>query len=74
MCITTISPVLFPHRIAGRGTFFNRPDGWAIWTTLLSRACSVGRRFTNDPGIGHRLRPGPDPAGHGPGDRPVRRP
>jgi hypothetical protein len=35
---------------------------------------SCDRGFTKGHGIGHPLRPGPNPAGHGPGDRPVRRP
>jgi hypothetical protein len=32
------------------------------------------RGLANGPGIGHPLRLRPDPAGPGPGDRPVRRP
>jgi hypothetical protein len=34
---------------------------------------SCDRRFRNAPWIDHPLRPGPDPGGPGPGDRPVRR-
>ena len=54
------------------GTFFDHPDGWAIWRTPSSRARSGDRRSTDGPWIRHPLRPGPDPPGPDPRGRPGR--
>jgi hypothetical protein len=44
-------------------TFFSHPGGWAIPGTLSSQVRSLDRRFANDAGIRHPLRPGLDSTG-----------